>query len=188
MRLDRVLPKILHYVRRCELLDSGKFIIHCQFEDQSKLLGESKVLYVDKTFKRTSCNELEFNSYDKATGRITTLARIYTDLEDRQAYFQAFRSLFEVAERDLGRPIQFDHLMSHPNTQYRDSKPSLYAVLVDMHGGQALGLMDYLQSRYPLATAQDHLSGLVKVCRVHYQRAIIGERQSLKRKGVPAGK
>jgi hypothetical protein len=185
MRLDRVLPKAQRYVRKCELLDNGKFIIHCQFEDQSKLLGKSTVLYVDMTFKRTACNELEFNSYDKGTGRITTLARIYTDLEDRQAYSQAFRSVFEVTERDIGRPIQLDHLMSHPDHQYIKSRPTMYAVLVDMHGGQALGLMDYLQSRYPLSEPGRHLSGLVKVCRVHYERSIIGERKSLKTKGVP---
>jgi hypothetical protein len=156
MKLDRILPKNLRYVRKCELLDNGKFIIHCQFEDQSKLLAESRVLYVDKTFKRTACNELEFNSYDKGTGRITTLARIYTDLEDRQAYCQAFRSLFEVTERDIGRPIQLDHLTSHP---------------------------DHVHVR-----TRTTLSGLVKVCRVHYNRSIIGERKSLKSKGVPAGK
>jgi hypothetical protein len=188
MKLDRILPKNLRYVRKCELLDNGKFIIHCQFEDQSKLLAESRVLYVDKTFKRTACNELEFNSYDKGTGRITTLARIYTDLEDRQAYCQAFRSLFEVTERDIGRPIQLDHLTSHPDHVHVRTRTTLYAVLVDMHGGQAKGLMDYLQSRYPLPSAETHLSGLVKVCRVHYNRSIIGERKSLKSKGVPAGK
>jgi hypothetical protein len=64
MELDRFLPKESHYARRAELLDSGAFIVHCQLPAQSRLLAKAEVLYMDKTFKRSSTvNEVEINTY-----------------------------------------------------------------------------------------------------------------------------
>jgi hypothetical protein len=111
MRIDRSKPEDARYIRRAELLDSGRFIVHCQFEAQSRVLHSSPVIYIDKTFKRTVCNELEFNGYDGATQRITTLARAYTDMESSDAYEYAISLVFRLAEEDVGEPLKFGHLI-----------------------------------------------------------------------------
>ena len=109
--IDKSLPSSARYVRRCEMIDSGKYIIHCQFVKQSHMLYKATTLYIDKTFKRSKkCNEIEFNAYDSAQQRTTTLARVYTNLDDTRAYEHVFRMVFDQAAHDVGSDIIFDCL------------------------------------------------------------------------------
>jgi hypothetical protein len=181
MRIDRSKPEDARYIRRAELLDNGRFIVHCQFEAQSRVLHSSPVIYIDKTFKRTACNELEFNGYDGATQRITTLARVYTDMESSEAYEYAISLVFRLAEEDVGEPLKFAHLIPIGHR----AGHRIRAILIDMHGGQAKGLLKYFQNRFPIGNEMDHLTSIVKVCRVHYTRSIAGDNgKSLKTKDV----
>lgn len=152
------------------------------------MLFNSAVIYVDKTFKRSkTCNEIEFNAYDTASQRTTTLARVYTNLDDASAYEHVFRRVFETAEHDIGKNIRFSPLQ--PDS-YRGK--AIKAILVDMHGGQAKGLQTYFNKLIGFGTSEGSstafdLSSILKICRVHYQRSITGQRKSLRTKGVKDG-
>lgn len=139
---------------------------------------------MDKTFKRTACNELEFNAWDSATDKIVTIARVYSDMESTEAYDHAITLVFDQAEKDVGRRLTFSHLC--PKDEPLPSE-CIQSILVDMHGGQAKGIMKYFQDRRAINNPYEHLHGLVKVCHVHYIRSIDGERKSLKTNGVPDG-
>jgi hypothetical protein len=181
MRIDGGKPADARYIRRAELLDNGRFIVHCQFQAQSHLLHSSPVIYFDKTFQRTACNELEFNGFDGATQRITTLARVFTDMESSEAYEHAISLVFRLAEEDVGEPLHFGHLTPDGH----GSKQRIRAIIIDMHGGQAKGLLKCFQNRFPIGNEIEHLTSIAKVCRVHYTRTITGDHgKSLKTKGV----
>lgn len=147
MKIDSNLPESLRYVRKCEQLDNGKFIILCQFKRQSELLFQSSVLYIDKTFKRTkACDEIEFNSFDMAQQRTTTLARVYTNMNSASAYEHVFQLVFDQASQDVGEKICFAPLLPR-----RHAGPAIKAILVDMDGGQAKGLQKYFDNLLDMA-------------------------------------
>src|SRR5579859_6802733 len=123
------------YIRATHQFPDGHFVVLCQFIEQSKLFFQSYELQVNKTFSCTKCRELEINAYDHSTRRITTLARVFTDYEDGEGYYQAFSLVFAQAEKDVGEKIPWGHLVSA-----QDSIVRIKAILVDEHGGQVKGL------------------------------------------------
>jgi hypothetical protein len=74
---------------------------------------------------------------------------------------------FKTAESDIGGRIPWGHLISSEESLIR-----IKAVLVDEHGGQIAGLGKYFEKEYPFHNRQWHISRIVKVCRVHYNRSI----------------
>lgn len=184
-KIDQRLPVAARYVRKCKLLDNGKYIIHCQFQQQSHMIYQASVLYIDKTFKRSkTCNEIEFNAYNTAQQGTTTLARIYTNLDDAHAYEHVFRMVFDQVEQDNENTVHFA-----PLQPANSRAPAVKGIMVDMHRGQAKGLQNYFNKlinykQYGGSTVPFVLSSIVKVCRVHYQRTITGERNSLRTKAV----
>lgn len=51
------------YIREATIYPDSKFIILCQFRQQSKLLFQADELHTDKIFKRINCHEFEINVY-----------------------------------------------------------------------------------------------------------------------------
>jgi hypothetical protein len=168
------------YIRSTIQYPDGHFVILCQLRDQSALFFESYEIQVDKTFSRTKCREFEVNSYDHASHRITTLARVFTDYESAEGYKECFTLVFNTAERDMGKPIRWGHLFSRdPNSPL----PRIKSVIVDEHSGQIVGWGMYMEDRYQRGDRDWHIWKLIKVCRVHYQRTI----RRLQTGGVPEG-
>jgi hypothetical protein len=158
------------YIRRVEVFDDGRFLILCQSRKQSEQLMHCFELQADKTFKRTKAQEFEINSLDPVTKGIVTLVRVYTDHEDEWGYYQAFKSVFDQAEKDMGYRVPFGHL-----TTTDEASPSgtrIKAILLDEHQGQIRGLGRYLHSEYPHLEKKEHILSIVKTCKVHYDRSI----------------
>jgi hypothetical protein len=165
------------YIRQAIQLDDGHFVILCQSIEQSRLLYAVPEIQADKTFRRTRCREFEINSFDPSTNCLATNARVFTDYEDESGYHQAFRLVFETAERDVGHALRWGHLIES------QSQPYIQAIIVDEHGGQMKGLAKYFCEKYPQYTADEHISKIVKVCQTHYFRSIT----KLAQKGVSKG-
>lgn len=160
------------------MFPDGNFIILCQFISQSYLLSEADEIHVDKTFKRTHCQELEINTYSHTARRIATIARVYTDLEDELGYYRAFDLVFKTAERDTKQMLPWGHLIPPKPGTHR-----IKAILVDEHGGQAKGLGRYFAEQYPDMEAVEHIVAIVKTCQVHIERNL----KKLETKGVEKG-
>lgn len=158
------------YIRHAELFEDGRFIVLCQCPEQSRLLMHCTEIHADKTFSRTKCREFEINSYDAVSRRIVTLARVYMDHEDEWGYYQAFKSVFDQAEKDLGYRIPFGHLTIDDAASPTGSR--VKAILVDEHAGQIRGLARYFQSKFPNDDKNFHILRIVKTCKVHYERSI----------------
>ena len=163
------------YIRQATQFDDGHFIVLCQFPQQSHSIFEVFEIQADKTFRRNQCREFEINAFNPSTNRIITISRVWTDYEDENGYYQAFRLVFETAEKDVGKQICWGHLTKTL------SEPYIKAVIVDEHGGQMKGLGKYLNWQYPEYTIEEHISKIVKVCQTHYFRSIT----KLAQKGVP---
>jgi hypothetical protein len=125
------------YIRAAIQSADGKYMVHCQSIEQSKMLMRTSELHCDKMFSRTRCRESEINAFDPATSRLLTLARVFFDGESKDAYSEAFRLVFDQAEKDTGLKVPFGHLFTDDNSP---SGTRIKAILVDMHGGQINGL------------------------------------------------
>jgi hypothetical protein len=167
------------YIRQAIQFDDGHFVILCQFQQQSRFLYTVAEIHADKTFRRNRCQEFEVNSYNPGTKRILTISRVWTDYEDAAGYYQAFRLIFDTAEQDVGRRITWGHLTDPESRE----ESCIKAVLVDEHGGQIKGLGQYFNEKYPVYTADEHISKIVKVCQTHYLRSIT----KLGKRGVSKG-
>ena len=110
------------------------------------MLMYASEIHADKTFSRTKCREFEVNCYDNISRRIATLARVFMDHEDEWGYFQAFKAIFDQAEKDMGFRIPFSHLMTDDESP---TQTRIKAILLDEHAGQIRGLARYFQSKYP---------------------------------------
>jgi hypothetical protein len=111
---------------------------------------------------------------------LVTLSRVWTDYEDEAGYYQAFRLIFDMAERDVGRRIRWGHLIN-PNSE---SDPYIKAIIVDEHGGQMKGLGKYFHEKCPDFTPDEHVAKIVKVCQTHYKRSITKMEQKGLSKGI----
>lgn len=160
------LPK---YIRRTGQLDSGRFIVHCQSVEQSLMLMNALEIHADKTFSRTHCKEFEVNTYDPISRRIVTLARVFIDDEDEESYYEAFKTIFDMAEKDAGHKIPWGHLMNDADSPTRTR---IKAILLDEHGGQIRGLARYFNEKHPMNDEDFHILSIVKTCKVHYLRSI----------------
>jgi hypothetical protein len=173
------------YVRRAIQSSDGHFVVLCQFEDQSQMYYNTVEIQADKTFRRSKINEYEINAYDPVSHRIATLARVFTDYEDEEGYFQAVDLSWSVAEEDVGKRIPWAHL-SDPRTSSTPSTIKIKAILLDLHGGQLKGIGRYFRKEYPTegdGTASWHTSRIIKLCQVHYERSI----RKLEVKGLSKG-
>jgi hypothetical protein len=166
------------YIRATIQHPDGHFVVHCQLRQQSELFFQMYELQVDKTFDRTKCREFVVCGYDHARKGVQTLARVFTDYEDTEGYYQAFNLVFSQAEKDVGKRIPWGHLVSEKNSIVR-----IKAILVDEHAGQVKGLGRYFEREYRDHDADWHILRIVRICRVHYERSI----NKLQAKGVPEG-
>ena len=157
------------YIRRTELFDDGRFIILCQSKEQSRLLMHSIEIFADKTFRRTKCREFEVNGYDPVSKRIVTLAHVFMDYEDAWSYFQAFKLIFDQAEKDMGYRIPFGHLTTDAASR---TGTRIKVILLDEHPGQIRGLALYFKSQFPNDELDFHILRIVKICIVHFKRSL----------------
>jgi hypothetical protein len=167
------------YIRQAIQFDDGHFVVLCQFSQQSAAFFSVSEIQADKTFRRTRCREFELNTFNNSTRRTMTLSRVWTDYEDEEGYYQAFRLIFDAAEKDVGRKIRWGHLV----TESQSDEPYIKAVIVDEHGGQMKGLGRYFAEKYPEISPDQHIAKIVKVCQTHYFRSIT----KLAKKGVSKG-
>jgi hypothetical protein len=102
------------------------------------------------------------------------------DYEDARGHEEAFKLIFDTAEKDVGCRISWVHIVS-----FKHSIGRIKAVLVDEHAGQIKGLANYFVAdpEYMEHDADWHILRIVKICRVHYKRSI----DKLKIKGVDKG-
>jgi hypothetical protein len=98
------------------------------------------------------------------------------DHEDEWGYYQAFRAVFDQAEKGMGYRIPFGHLTADDKASPTGSR--VKAILVEEHVGQIKGLSRYFQSKYPNDEKSFHVLRIAKTCRVHYEGSI----QSLENK------
>jgi len=110
--------------------------------------------------------------------KIATVARVFTDFEDDEGYFQAFKLVFDQAEKDMQCRVPFGHIFRSDNESPTGTR--IKAILVDEHGGQIKGLAKYFEHKYPSDEGKVHVLRIVKTCDVHYERSI----QGLQGKGV----
>ena len=108
------------------------------------------------------------------------MSQVFSDYEDSNGYFQAFKLVFDQAEKDIGKKIPWGHLVSSTDNL---SSVRVKAILVDEHGGQIKGLGHYFEQEYPFNDSDWHILRIVKTCRVHYERSI----RKLETKGVSKG-
>ncbi|CAB5217231.1 unnamed protein product [Rhizophagus irregularis] len=71
------------------------------------------------------------------------------------AYYLGYRKL----ERDIGETFNFHHIHGE----------GLGCIIANQYKGQALGLGQYLNSKYPHLTPIEHLQHIYKLCQVHYK-------------------
>lgn len=174
------------YIRRAIQSSDGHFVVLCQFEAQSNMYYNTIEIQADKTFRRTKIQEYEINAYDPVSHRIATLARVFTDYEDEEGYFQAVDLSWSVAEEDVGRRIPWAHLSDSRESTTRPPTTQIKAILLDLHSAQIKGINRYFQKEYPTngdGTANWHTSCIVKLCQVHYERSI----RKLEVKGLSKG-
>ena len=117
------------YIRSATMYPDGKFIVHCQSKDRSRLLFEAHELHIDKTFKRTKCNEFEVNVYSDRARHLGTIARVFMDSDDELAYFRAMRAICDTTEQELRKKLPWAHLTPEKSVN------RIKAILVDEHGG-----------------------------------------------------
>ena len=158
------------YIRSVIEFDDGKYMVHCQSVEQSKMLVKMSELQCDKTFKRTRCREFEINGYDPVSCRLVMRARVFFDGEDDLSYFRAFTAVFDQAEKDTGTRVPWGHLYSDDTSPVAGTR--IKAIIVDMSGGQVRGLALYFKSKFPADDEDFHILQIVKVCRVHFLRSI----------------
>jgi hypothetical protein len=144
------------YARVATMYPDGQFMIACQFKEQSRLLFKADEIHIDKTFKRTNCQELEINTHSHEARRIGTIACVFTDSEDELGNYRAINIISEIAEEDMGAHVPWGHLTS------KSTSCCIKAILVDEHGGQAKGLGRYFAEKYPSRDACQHLLEIVK--------------------------
>ncbi|CAB5386575.1 unnamed protein product [Rhizophagus irregularis] len=70
-------------------------------------------------------------------------------------------------QKDTGEIFNFYHIHGR----------GLGCIIADQHKGQALGLGQYLNSKYPNLTPVEHLQHIYKLCQVHYKRNIDKNKQ-----------
>jgi hypothetical protein len=104
------------YIRETILYPDGHFVVFCQSKTQSRFLTHSTEIHADKTFSRTKCREFEFNSYDPVARKTTTLARVFTDYEDEEGYYRAFKLVFDQAEKDMKYEVHLNSFIT--NSRY----------------------------------------------------------------------
>jgi hypothetical protein len=157
------------YIRSGNQWGNGKFMVHCQSVEQSKMMMSMVEIQCDKTFSRTRCREFEINGFDPISCRLVTLARFFFDEENLDAYCLVFTAFFNTAEKDTGMKVPFGHLLTDKDSP---TGTRIKAILLDEHQGQIRGLAKYFQSKYPSDDLLFHVLRLVKVCRVHFLRSI----------------
>ncbi|RGB22075.1 hypothetical protein C1646_776683 [Rhizophagus diaphanus] len=99
-------------------------------------------------------NEWEVSVYSSQAQKTLTFARIFTNVETAEAYQNLFEDLFSCIERGIGESFNFHHI----------HKKGLGCIIADQHKGQALGLGQYLNSKYPHLTSIEHLQHIYKLC------------------------
>jgi len=171
------------YIRQVKQYDDGHFVILCQFEQQSELYFQCTELQADKTYPRTKCQEFEINSFDHATKRLHTLCRVWTDYEDVTGYYEAINISFKTAEKDIGKRIQWSHLTDILPGPSKYST-AIKAIVLDEAAAQVQAFGQWFEKEYgQFGNGEWHLSRILKICRVHYERSIT----QLHKKGVSEG-
>lgn len=157
------------YIRSIRFLDNGQYIVLCATKQQTKVLSELVYIEIDMAFKRIHgvTNEWEISAYMPRVQKTLTFARIFTNVETADAYQNLFEDLFGCVEKDMGETFNFHHIHGK----------GLGCVIADQHKGQALGLGQYLNSKYPHLTPIEHLQHIYKLCQVHYKRNIDKNKQ-----------
>ena len=152
-------------------------LLYVNFKSSQDFFCQCDELHIDKTFRRTNCNELEINAFDTSTETIITLSRVFTNYESAAGYHKSFSKVFGIAEADMHKKLRWGHIyQNHNETRIR-------AILVNEHLGQVGGLGQYFAEEYKQHDADWHIHRIVKVCRIHYERSI----RKLRKMGVSTG-
>lgn len=85
-------------------------------------------------------------------------AQVFTNFQLAKAYQYLFEDLFGTIENDTHKPFEFQHI--------HDCR--LGCIIADEHQGQALGLRQYLHSKYSYLSCEEHLKHIYKLCQVHF--------------------
>lgn len=143
------LPLDHHYLRCVEQHDiSGedKFrLVICMTTRMSLFLVQSRRISFDTSFKRVHgwqefevegwdnthkrCKYSLFNEMYSDTMSAVVLARAFTTSQSAEAHLILFRRIFDIAQQDIGVPVQFFHIHG----------VGIESVVADGHRGQALG-------------------------------------------------
>ncbi|RHZ58579.1 hypothetical protein Glove_372g161 [Diversispora epigaea] len=144
------------YIRSIRFLDNGQYVVLCATKQQLKAIKELTYIEIDMAFKRIhgKTNEWEVSAYLYHTQKTLTFVRIFTNIETAEVYKNLFEDLFTCIEKDTGETFNFYHIHGK----------ELGCILVDQHKGQALGLGQYLHSKYPIFSPIEHLQHNIQFC------------------------
>lgn len=164
------------YIRTIRLLNDGQYLVLCGYKQQIEGLRKSKYIEIDMSFKRVHgpINEWEICAYSEAHQKTLTFARAFTILQTANAYQRLFEELFLCIEQDTKKPIKFHHIHNQ----------GIGCILADEHRGQALGLGQYLNQKYPMYSPTKHLEYIYKTCTVHFKRNIRNKRNQKKKYSI----
>ncbi|RIB09087.1 hypothetical protein C2G38_297643 [Gigaspora rosea] len=131
---------------------------------QSELFAKTLYAEIDMAFKRIhgATNEWEICAYINRYQKTLVFARVFANIQSANAYQHLFEDLFTVVENDTQKIFKFQHI--HGN--------GLGCLIADEHQGQALGLGQYLHSKYNYLSAEEHLQHIYKLCQIHFNRNI----------------
>ncbi|CAB4480127.1 unnamed protein product [Rhizophagus irregularis] len=144
------------YIRKIEFFQNGQILVLCMRKEQSFALLDLSYFEIDMAYKRIQgeIKEWELVAYVENFQKTLTFARVFTNNKSADAYQNIFAAVFSVVKEDTNSEICFHHI---------DGKG---------HPGQALGLGQYLNNRYPYLSAIEHLKHIYKICLIHFNRNI----------------
>ncbi|KAF7327180.1 hypothetical protein MKEN_00295100 [Mycena kentingensis (nom. inval.)] len=118
-------------------------IIVCQHREASEHLLRAKFVQSDISFRRVAgFLELEVGGMNADSRTMLGYSRILLNRQTAAAHTFAFKLIDFFVQQDTGQALQWRHI--HGNT-LRD-EVGILQFAMDQHGGQALGLGEYLQS------------------------------------------
>ncbi|RIB08981.1 hypothetical protein C2G38_2210110 [Gigaspora rosea] len=161
------------YIRMARFFDNGQYLVLCTQKEQTKFFAQSLYAEIDMAFKRIhgATNEWEICAYVNCYQKTLVIARAFTNIQSAQHLFE---DLFTIIENDTQKPFKFQHIHGS----------GLGCLFADEHQGQALGLGQYLHSKYNNLSCEEHLQHIYKLCQIHFNhnnrnKAISNETKTL---------
>ncbi|KAF2714917.1 hypothetical protein K504DRAFT_486708 [Pleomassaria siparia CBS 279.74] len=146
--------------------DSLETFIICFFREQAQLFATQETFQIDLSLKpigKNSFREMVFATFHKGHGKVVTLARVFTNIDQTRVYTSCFETFFRLLSESVQKQIGWKHLHNE----------GFVGITVNMDGKQITGLGEYLSSIDPLRREwQWQLKNIVVLCQTSFLRSI----------------